>query len=83
MENVGYLAFDTRSSHEYSDLSEIQIENRKMLLGLVEKHHFIKIRAEFWHYFYKRDRNKTTCFNFPIRDNYLLNEDGSLSTSEQ
>lgn len=78
MGNVGYLAFDERSSHETTQLNDTQKANRKFLLERMENHGFQKLRSEFWHYFYKRDRNRTTYFNFPIKDDYLLTEAGTL-----
>jgi D-alanyl-D-alanine dipeptidase len=78
MGNVGFLAFDARSAHLCQDLTLKQAENRKKLLSLMHNHQFRKLRSEFWHYFYKMERNEDYYFNFPIRDDYLIRESGEL-----
>lgn len=83
MGNVGFLAFDERSGHEYSELTDIQLKNRQLLLGLMEGRGYQRLRTEFWHYFYKRERNTDTYYNFPIRDDYLVREDCTLVLPEK
>lgn len=78
MGNVGYLAFDFRSSHYFLDLTSKQKKNRSLLLELMNSHNFQKLNSEFWHYFYKRERNKENYYNFLIKDNYKISEEGFL-----
>ena len=76
--NVGFLAFDQRSCHYYTELTPKQTANRKLLLDHMLGKGFEKLGLEFWHYFYKRERNSTYAYNFPIKDDYLINEDGVI-----
>lgn len=79
MGNVGYLAFDYKAHHNFNGfLSDEVIYNRSLLLDLMERHGFVKLQTEFWHYFYKRERNKTIEFNFPVRDDYSLDEQNNI-----
>ncbi|MEK7654849.1 MAG: M15 family metallopeptidase [Pseudomonadota bacterium] len=67
---VGYLCFDQKSWRAYDHLTKEQKENRKILFDIMDKHGFEPLDEEFWHYYYKRDRNRTTYFDFDIRDDY-------------
>lgn len=75
---VGYLAFDQRSSHYFSNLTLQQSANRELLTKLMLSNGFVIHPLEFWHYFYKTERNKDIYFNFPIKDDYPTTEDGII-----
>lgn len=72
---VGYLCFDEKSWHDYPYLSDEQKGNRKLLLKSMVEEGFVPLDTEFWHYYYKRDRAPFTPFSFPIKDDYVVNED--------
>lgn len=67
---VGYLCFDEKSWRSYDQLTQNQKNNRQILFDIMDKHGFEPLAEEFWHYYYKRDRNRTTYFDFDIRDDY-------------
>jgi zinc D-Ala-D-Ala dipeptidase len=66
---VGYLAFDASSGSGYKKLLENQQKNRELLARVMIMNGFEPLETEFWHYYYKRDRNLDTYFNFSIQDN--------------
>ncbi|WP_051908742.1 M15 family metallopeptidase [Candidatus Odyssella acanthamoebae] len=79
MGNVGYLAFDLKSSHHRcGELTSKQAKNRSLLTDLMIKNGFEILRSEFWHYFFKRDRNRENYFNFAIQDDYMVSEEGTI-----
>lgn len=82
MGNVGFIAMDPRSSHDFKDLNPDQSQNRKLLLELMWSQGFRKLRSEFWHYFYNMERNTDIFYNFPVRDDYLVKEDGTIIVTE-
>jgi len=67
---VGYLCFDEKSSRVHDQFTKKQLANRQILFDIMDKHGFEPLAEEFWHYYYKRDRNRTHYFDFDIRDDY-------------
>lgn len=67
---VGYLCFDEKSSRIYDQLTKEQKTNRQILFNIMDKYGFEPLAEEFWHYYYKRDRNRTNYFDFDVRDDY-------------
>jgi zinc D-Ala-D-Ala dipeptidase len=45
-----YDNFTEKASHSFSDLSVEQIKNRALLKSIMEKHEFISLDSEWWHY---------------------------------
>lgn len=81
MGNVGYLAFDKKSGHDFDDLTIDQRRNRKFLYDIMSGHGFSFLLEEFWHYYYDVKRNRDLFFDFDIRDDYEIAEDLSLKIS--
>lgn len=79
MGNVGYLCFDERSWMSYPHLTDIQKENRRLLSEAMLSHGFLPLDTEFWHYYFKPERNKVQFFDFDIRDDYQVFPDLSLN----
>ncbi len=75
---VGYLCFDERSWQSYDKLSSAQLKNRKLLRSLMLRHGFEDLETEFWHYYYKKNRNPSCFFSFDVRDDYEFTEKGYL-----
>jgi D-alanyl-D-alanine dipeptidase len=67
---VGYLCFDEKSGRSYDQITKEQKSNRQILFDIMDKHGFEPLDTEFWHYYYKRDRNRDKYFDFDIRDDY-------------
>lgn len=83
MGNVGFLAFNERSGHNYTEhLEKDQRRNRKLLLELMWSKGFRKLRSEFWHYFLDMERNTALFYDFDIKDDYELDEDGIIMIPE-
>ena len=78
MGNVGYLCFDERSGHAFSDLTDDQKANRKLLHDVMLTHGFKDLDTEFWHYYFEPERNKDVFFDFDVCDNYATSSDFSL-----
>jgi hypothetical protein len=78
MGNVGFLAFDLRSGHDYQGLTEEQEKNRQLLREAMWSQGFRKLRSEFWHYFYQMERNESIYYDFDIRDDYKIREDKTI-----
>lgn len=81
MGNVGYLAFDKKSGHDFDDLTIDQIRNRKLLYDTMIEHGFSFLQEEFWHYYFDVHKNRDLFFDFDIIDDYEVAEDLSLKIS--
>ena len=71
---VGYLCFDEKSWHSYSNITDAQKRNRATLLELMISHGFEPLDTEFWHYYFKPERNKDVYYNFDVRDDYIVDQ---------
>ena len=69
---VGYLCFDEKSWINYSTLTSLQAKNRFLLHNLMLSHGFEPLETEFWHYYYKRERNLDTYHDFDMYDDLSL-----------
>lgn len=76
--NIGFLAFDQRSCRYYTDLTPEQEANRGLLFGHMLKGGFEMLGHELWNYSYKKERNLTRFYDFPIRDDYTTDADGMI-----
>jgi D-alanyl-D-alanine dipeptidase len=47
---TGFDDFSENAHHGYQNISEINIKNREILKGVMEKNGFIKFETEWWHY---------------------------------
>jgi len=63
---TGFDYFGEPSHHNYSNLTETQKANRKLLRNIMEKHGFKAIEEEWWHYTLKNEPFKDQYFNFSI-----------------
>ncbi len=59
--------FSEISNSSYSELSELQLNNRKLLSSIMEKSGFIPYEKEWWHFILKDEPFKDTFFNFVIK----------------
>lgn len=75
---VGYLAFDEKSSQEYPHLTSAQQANRALLRDLMLSHGFEDLDTEFWHYYFKRERNRHLFYDFDVRDDYPTDKHGVI-----
>ncbi len=69
---VGYLAFDVCSWLNYSHITDEQRQNREFLTNIMISNGFDPLETEFWHYYYKRDRNLDNYHDFIIKDDLLF-----------
>ena len=62
---TGFDDFSEKAHHGYQNLSTIQLENRELLRGIMEKYGFIKFQTEWWHYYWPNgDQYDVLDFNF-------------------
>ncbi len=47
---TGYDDFTAKASHEYMNLTENAIKNRALLKEIMQRHGFLPIKSEWWHY---------------------------------
>lgn len=66
---VGYLCFDEQSSITFDLLTQEQKANRLLLFHLMTQEGFEPLDTEFWHFYYKRERNTSHFYDFDITDN--------------
>lgn len=64
---TGFDFFGEPSHHDYSEISDAQKANRKLLRGIMEKYGFKAIEEEWWHYTLKNEPFKDQYFNFAIK----------------
>ncbi len=76
---VGYLCFDERSCQSYKNITQEQLQNREFLRSLMFSQGFKDLETEFWHYYYKQERNLHYFFNFDVRDDYPVDETGQIN----
>ncbi len=50
---TGYDDFTDKASHGYMNLSEQSIRNRTLLREVMQRHGFLPIKSEWWHYDFK------------------------------
>lgn len=50
---TGYDDFSEKAHHSYSDLPDEVLKNRYVLRSIMEKHGFVPISSEWWHYDYQ------------------------------
>ena len=58
--------FSEISQSDYTDLSEEQLANRKLLKQAMEAHGFAGITEEWWHFTLKDEPYPDTYFDFPV-----------------
>jgi D-alanyl-D-alanine dipeptidase len=76
---VGYLCFDELSWPSYKNFTKEVVENRMLLRNLMLDQGFVPLDTEFWHYYFKTERNRSHYFDFDIQDNGLVVEQPPLS----
>ena len=54
---TGFDNFSDTAHHEFSQLPEDVLQNRKRLKTVMEKHGFRALETEWWHYSWPNDRN--------------------------
>ena len=54
---TGFDNFSDSANHEFSQLPEDVLHNRKRLKAVMEKHGFRALETEWWHYSWPNDRN--------------------------
>ncbi len=59
--------FDTSSYRNYTDLTEEQLKNREFLLEIMEKHGFLPIESEWWHFYYGKMTPENILYDFEVR----------------
>ncbi|WP_392469583.1 M15 family metallopeptidase [Sphingobacterium cellulitidis] len=64
---TGFDFFGEPSHHDYSEISDAQKANRKLLRGIMVKYGFKAIEEEWWHYTLKNEPFKDQYFNFAIK----------------
>lgn len=60
---------DTRSHWNSSEISEEEMNNRKMLCAIMESCGFLRYEYEWWHYVLKDEPYPDTYFDFPLVNN--------------
>ena len=60
--------FGERSHYAYAGLSEIQKRNRKLLRDVMERHGFVPLAEEWWHFTLAQEPYPDTFFTFPVRN---------------
>jgi zinc D-Ala-D-Ala dipeptidase len=68
---VGYLCFDELSWPGYQNFAEEIVQNRMLLRKLMLDQGFVPLDTEFWHYYFKTERNRSHYFDFDIQDHGL------------
>jgi zinc D-Ala-D-Ala dipeptidase len=48
---TGYDDFSEKAHHDYMKLDPVQLRNRKLLRDVMEKHGFVALETEWWHYY--------------------------------
>lgn len=71
---TGFDDFSEKAHHGYDNLSTIQIENRELLRGIMEKYGFIKFQTEWWHYYWPND-NQYDVLDFTFKQINDINRD--------
>jgi D-alanyl-D-alanine dipeptidase len=64
---TGFDFFGEPSHHDYKNLTEEQMNNRKVLRNIMEKHGFKAIEEEWWHYTLKNEPFKDQYFDFDVK----------------
>jgi D-alanyl-D-alanine dipeptidase len=49
--------FDKEAWHDYTNLPQEILNNRKFLKSIMEKHQFVALKSEWWHYNYSQSTN--------------------------
>lgn len=65
---VGYLCFDELSWGASTKITKQQQENRFKLQEVMMSEGFSPLDTEFWHFYYRPERNPHLNFSFPILD---------------
>ena len=47
---TGFDEFTEKAGHDYQDLPEEAIRNRDLLREVMERHGFVALETEWWHY---------------------------------
>ena len=68
---TGFDYFGEKSFHNYTNLTEFQKENRKLLRTVMEENGFLKLKEEWWHYTLDNEPFPETYFNFPVNATLL------------
>lgn len=58
--------FGERSHTDYEGISDMQHENRMLLKDVMERHGFVPIREEWWHFTLKDEPYPDTYFDFDV-----------------
>ena len=63
---TGYDCMDEKSHHGRTDVPAVAQANRAMFKDIMERHGFVPVSVEWWHYSLKDEPFPDTYFDFPV-----------------
>jgi zinc D-Ala-D-Ala dipeptidase len=63
---TGYDCMDEKSHHDRTDIPAVAQANRAMFKDIMERHGFVPVAEEWWHYSLKAEPFPDTYFDFPV-----------------